>query len=217
MSNDKREMPSFIDGNKVENVRENRDKVMKKIGDIISGNSIKAKSKPVVFSFYTPPQEPERKIGDRWIDSNGYDWEQFNGYKVRLPKIDANDVKGYVMPHSCPKCHKPLKHQLDQKMWRIHELCFDCVQDFETDLRAKGLYKEYERQRIMANIRSYYKDVLNSLDDFINGLDATYVNEFGDVENWNHIDKNEARAMVLHDMALLKESFEKEFNENFEK
>jgi len=206
----------LLNEEKVENIRENRDRVMKKIGDIISGKAVKKKAKPVVFSMYVPPQEAKHTIGEKWTDADGYEWEQYDGYRMRLPRIDVEDMKGYRMPYACPRCQKPFNYHLDKKMWWIHRLCFDCVQDFETELRATGKYKEYERQKIMANMRAYYVDVMNGLSDYINSFDTTIIDGNGEIEKWDRADKALIKSMVLEDLSKFRESFKQNFNEQLE-
>ena len=50
------------------------------------------------------------------------------------------------MPIFCPSCKKPMKKHFDKDYYNIHKKCFDCVVEFEHDLRKAGLYEEYEKQ-----------------------------------------------------------------------
>lgn len=210
-------LPPGINPEAVNDIHKNRARVMKKIGDILSGNAVQKKAKPIFFSMYTAPQESKHEIGEMWVDADGNEWEQCDGYKMKVPRLDIEDIKKYRMPYDCPKCNKSFVHWLDKKMWYIHGVCNDCVQEFETELRATGKYKEYERQKIMANIRAFYLDVMNGLGDYINSFDATYVSSDGEVERWDKADKEMIKSMVLIDLTKLKESFEKEFGEPLEK
>lgn len=62
------------------------------------------------------------------------------------------------VPLWCPKCGHIMKKKLDTKMYWLHQMCFDCVVEFETRLRIEGKWEEYERNKIKENIRSYIKD-----------------------------------------------------------
>ena len=37
--------------------------------------------------FYQMNVMKERKVGDRWTDSDGVEWEQKNGYRSKITKI----------------------------------------------------------------------------------------------------------------------------------
>ncbi len=192
---------------------------MKQIEKVIGGGKIKPKGEKVFFSFYTPPEKAKREVGDKWVDEDGKEWEQRNGYSVSIPKIDREELEkaGVLMPRFCPKCGKPLTRGLDMKMWRLNGFCMDCTAEWETQMHIDGTYKEYERSRIMANIRAFYHDVMNGLEDYVNSMDATYVNEFGDVEKWDRVNKPMLKSMILNDLKLLAENFEKDFGEPLEK
>ena len=209
-------IPAGFDVGKIEDLKERREKTIKKINEIMKGSNIVKKTPSFVFSFYTPKKEEERKVGDRW-EEDGYEWEQRNGYKIRLPKIDREDIGGLDMPTFCPVCKtKRLKHWLDIKMWKVNGRCMDCTAAMENEMILNGTYKEYERQRIMANIRSFYYDVKTGLEDYINSLDATYVNAEGEIERWDKVNKPMIRSMILNDLRLLAESFAENFGEPLE-
>jgi hypothetical protein len=47
------------------------------------------------------------------------------------------------------------KKNLDEKMWNIHKICFDCVIDMEHQLRIEGKYDEYEKRKVKENLKSH--------------------------------------------------------------
>ena len=42
------------------------------------------------------------------------------------------------MPWFCPKCDKVMKKRLDDKMWFLHDHCFDCQLEIEHKMRLDG-------------------------------------------------------------------------------
>ena len=212
-------MPKGFNEEKIADLKEKKHKVMQQIDKVISGGKIKGKAKPIFFSLYTPPEKVDRKVGEKWIDEDGKEWEQRNGFAVSIPKIDRDELAkaGVFLPRACPKCNKPLMRELDKKMWRYNGFCMDCTAEWETQMHIDGTYKEYERNKIMANVRAFYHDVMDGLEDYVNSVDATYVNEFGDVEKWDKINKPMLKSMILSDLKLLAENFEKDFGEPLEK
>jgi hypothetical protein len=208
-------MPKGFDEEKIIDLKERKAKVMQQIDTVISGGKIKPKGSSMTFSFYTPPEKKKHEVGETWVDEDGKEWVQRNGYSISIPNIDHVDLEqgGYLMPTHCPKCGKALTRALDKKMWRFNRFCMDCTAEYETQLQIEGTYRDYERKRIMSNIRAFYNDVTDGLDDYVNSMDATYVNEFGDVEKWDRVNKPMLRSMILNDLKLLKEDFEKNFGE----
>lgn len=207
-------LPAHIDKDKVENLRENRQKTIEKINDMMKhGAGKKQSTEKMMFSFHVPEKEPDRKIGDKWFDKDGFEWEQREGYKIKLPKIDIENVR---MPLGCPGCGGGFSHWLDKKFWYIHGVCFNCVTKLENELREQGLYKEYEKKKIMANIRAFYRDAVNGMEDMIVSFDATYVDATGRIEKWTKPDRVVLRAIVQNDLNKLQESFQKEFGEPLE-
>jgi len=62
------------------------------------------------------------------------------------------------MPLWCPKCKHVMNKKLDNKMYWLHNMCFDCVIEMETQLRIAGKYEEYEKNKVKENIRSFIRD-----------------------------------------------------------
>ena len=52
-----------------------------------------------------------------------------------------------------------MKHHLAQKMYKIHKMCFDCVIDYEAELRKAGLYESYEKNMMQGSMKAFAKDI----------------------------------------------------------
>jgi hypothetical protein len=79
-------------------------------------------------------------------------------------RMDA--LKGARTPWFCPNCKKVMNKRLDDKMYRIHNQCFDCQVKFENKLRLDGKYTEWEEKKILNNQLSYIKDQIQSIEDW---------------------------------------------------
>ena len=66
----------------------------------------------------------------------------------------------------CPECNKVMKSHLDDKMYRLHNQCFDCQVRFENKLRIEGKYDEWEQKKVLNNQLSYIKDQIESIEDW---------------------------------------------------
>lgn len=164
---------------------------------------------------YIPESEKEkesRQVGDRWFDEDGNEWEQKNGYKVKLGKVWQQELHGYLK--SFPNCRQEtctctMPKRLDEKMRRIHGMCFDCVIDMEHQIRLQGRWDEYERQKVKENALAWLEEAerdKNLIAEEMSKLD--FANEFGDSEKWNvPFTKEEFLEKIENEF--------KEFRENF--
>jgi hypothetical protein len=121
--------------------------------------------------------------GDIW-EENGRTWTIKNGIRQNITKLDGAK-KAMQMPLKCPKCGGSMKHHLAQKMYKIHKMCFECVIDYEAQLRRAGLYEQYEKNMMQGSMKAFAKDIESWALEMINSSD-TFVTEQGDVEDWNN-------------------------------
>jgi hypothetical protein len=139
-------------------------------------------AKTVTQVGYTKAQI-EHKEGDVW-EENGKKWTIKNGIKQTVTRFD--ELKKVInLPIACPSCKKAMKNnRWNKKMWPIHGKCFDCVIDYETELKRLGKFEEYTRNLIAGGIKQYIKDLEDALIDFNNEVNDQFVTEQGDIETW---------------------------------
>jgi hypothetical protein len=79
-----------------------------------------------------------------------------------------------------------MKKHFDPMYYKIHKKCHDCVVKFETKLRVKGLWKEYEKSIINNDIDAFLKDYDKRSEEILNNHSNTtsYFTEHGDKETW---------------------------------
>jgi len=66
-----------------------------------------------------------RKIGDRWMDSDGNEWEQKEGDSIKLGKDWQQELHGYLTTiANCRKgtCSCNLPRRIDDKMRMSHDM-----------------------------------------------------------------------------------------------
>ena len=121
------------------------------------------------------------KEGDIW-EENGRSWTIKDGIRQNITKLDAAK-KALQIPLACPKCKGSMKHHLAQKMYKIHKMCFNCVIDYEAELRKAGLYASYEKNMMQGSIKAFARDVEQWV---LESLETTnsFVTEQGDLEDW---------------------------------
>lgn len=158
-----------------------------------------------------------RKVGDKWFDSDGNEWEQKNGYKVKLGKVWQQELHEYLTTfNNCPKetCTCSMPKRLDEKMRRIHGMCFDCVIDMEHKIRLEGKWDEYEKQKVKQNAIAWLTEAerdKNLIAEELSKLD--FANSFGDAEKW---DVPVTKEEMLEKIEKEFEEFRKNFIEKLE-
>ncbi len=135
-------------------------------------------------------KEEDRNVGDKWIDNNGVQWEQKDGYKVSSAKaLEAvmAAIKALKMPNTCPKCNNEMKdNQYNKKMWKVHKMCIDCVIDMEHEHKLNGTYEQYEKDLMRKNIEAWLIDAraeMSAIKELL--TKAEFVNSDGTVEKWD--------------------------------
>jgi len=101
------------------------------------------------------------EVGDTWEEMDSgtgitYIYEQRDGFRVK--KTKASDALQSIREEirAFPNCRKETctcigTHHLDQKMRKIHGMCFDCTIEMEHELRKEGKFEEYEQSKIREN------------------------------------------------------------------
>jgi hypothetical protein len=143
-----------------------------------------------------------RKVGERWTDSSGKEWEQKDYGPVAVTRV--SDIIREEMNEKCVCCKKEIRWgtRQDRKMYYRTKKCLDCVVEEETQLKIKGKYKLYETKKLLENELSYLNDIRQKLKeskDYLESEDSktlTWANSTGMVEEWS----NEARGELLENV-----------------
>jgi hypothetical protein len=161
--------------------------------------------------FVTEGQKFTKHVeGDIW-EEKGKLWTIKNGIKRTVNKMDEAR-KELITPMACPTCGRAMKHHLDEKMWAIHKLCFNCTIDMEHEIMKAGRWKEYEQAKMSANAESYLKDLIQYLEEEVKDVVSKgHVTEDGIVEKWKDVNsdrlqeiKNEVIDGVTKNVETLK-------------
>ena len=72
--------------------------------------------------------EEERKVGDKWTDSDGVEWEQHQGYRSKVSRISRG------IADNCSECEKYIVDKRDKIFYGKFGKCFPCQVDFEAKL-----------------------------------------------------------------------------------
>ena len=153
-----------------------------------------------------------RKIGDRWKDADGNEWEQKEGYSIKLGKEWQQELHTYLNSFpNCPKetCTCTLPKRMDDKMKKIHGMCFDCVIDMEHKIRLEGKWDEYEKQKMKENALAWLEEAerdKNLIAEELSKLE--FANSFGDSEKWDTgVTKEEILQKIEDEFQKFREDF----------
>jgi hypothetical protein len=182
------------------------------IKKLLHGEHSEQQRVTVGFIPDTEKQTESRNIGDRWFDADGNEWEQKEGYTVKLGKEWQQELQTYLK--SFPNCRKEtctcsMPKRLDEKMRRIHGMCFDCVIDMEHKIRLQGKWDEYEKMKIKENALAWLKEAEKDKDAIAEELSKLdFANEFGDSEKWT---VNISKEDLLKKIEAEFEEFKRDF------
>jgi hypothetical protein len=112
------------------------------------------------------PVEEVRKLGDKWTDSEGYEWEQKDGYKVKLSVMPSAGM----FNHQCKDCGKNCSPKTakpwDRDVWKADGRCYHCQIDFEASLKTKPIrWFAYRRLKDLQNMESLEKDMIQWVEE----------------------------------------------------
>jgi len=169
---------------------------------------------------YVPKEEPKvtRTVGEKWFDSDGNEWEQKEGYSVKLGKQWQQELHEYL--NTFPNCRKEvctcsMPKRLDEKMKAIHGMCFDCVVEMEHKIKLEKKWDEYEKEKLRQNALSWLKEAERDKNLIAEELSKVeFANSFGDSEKW---DTGVTKEQILQKIEEEFENFRRDFIEKLEK
>ena len=76
------------------------------------------------------PDNVEHKVGNKWIDSDGVQWEQRDGYRSKISKVNVG-----MFSKQCKDCEKPCTKSFDVDTYNRMGRCYGCQVHFEEELK----------------------------------------------------------------------------------
>jgi hypothetical protein len=137
---------------------------------------------------YEKETETKKEVGEKWVDGDGKEWEQKEGFKISSTQMD--DVRAYLQKLSTcssEKCETAKYSGADKKVIRKTGLCVTCLAKFETQLKLDGTYAFYEDYKITKNQLAYVRDMKSQLEEALGGVkqQIEMVNEYGSICKWD--------------------------------
>ena len=118
-----------------------------------------------IQSGYTPTDE-HREVGDKWTDSDGYEWEQKEGFRVKVSKLPAVGM----FNHQCKDCGKNCSPKMakpwDRDCFKADGRCYYCQLDYEVELKTKPIrWFAYRRLKDLQNMDALEKDMIQWVEE----------------------------------------------------
>ena len=136
---------------------------------------------------YEKKADKKREVGEKWVDSNGVEWEQKEGFKTNLTKMDeVREFLQKISKCSSSEC-KTIKYSTaDKKAIVKTTLCLDCLTKQENQLRVDGTWPFYEDYKITLNKLGYVRDLKAQYEEALLSIkqQVEMVNENGTISNW---------------------------------
>jgi hypothetical protein len=133
--------------------------------------------------------------GDIW-ESDGRTWTIKEGIKQNITKLDKAK-KAHTMPLFCPKCKKVMKNRYDKTYYNLHKICFNCVIDYEHELKKEGKWEEYQLGIKNNELDNRIKEFKLWVQEKLEESNNSFISEDGDMEKWvGKIDKDKVKQYV---------------------
>ena len=144
------------------------------------------------------PTDEVRQVGDKWTDSEGYEWEQKEGFRV---KSGGNMIARGMFNHQCKDCGKNCSPKTgkpwDRDTFKADGRCYHCQMNYELDLSFDKPIRwfAYRRLKDLRNMESIEKDMVQWIEEISkqreqNPFDETIANALANGEVEMSIKKN---------------------------
>lgn len=136
---------------------------------------------------YEKEGEKKREVGEIWTDSDGKTWEQKDGFKSSVNKMD--DVREYLKKlttcHS-EKCETGTYAYADKKMISRTGYCVACMRQLEQTLREDGTWPFYEDYKLTLNKLAFVREDKQRMEEALSGVKDHFetITEDGRLEKW---------------------------------
>ena len=161
---------------------------------------------------YEKEADKTREVGETWVDVDGKEWEQKEGYKITVSQMD--EVRQYLDKlNNCQfkDCDTIKYSNADKKIIRKTGMCVTCLRKFEQGLKNDGTYPFYEDYKITNNQLSYVTDLKAQFEEGLRAVSQTmeFINEDGTIQKWHYdIDIDKVKEDLQNDINGATEAIE---------
>lgn len=145
-------------------------------------------TKKSISTYAVKKDDTKRAVGERWTDANGVVWEQREGFRIQgVDRAERMaEIRQYLQGATvCPECNTKMTHRNDKKYYNIHKKCMECSVKMETQMRIDGTWKDYERKKVLENVKAWLRDAEVEMEIVKREIAKdSYVNSDGTLEKW---------------------------------
>ena len=136
-------------------------KNLQKVKDMLDGTY----GGKIQSGFIPEDVHANKKIGEKWTDSDGVEWEQKDGYRSKVSRM-ANVGLGDIC--SMEDCKKLIIKKWDKDTYKADGRCYHCQLNFELDLQYDKPIRwfAYRRLKDFKNMASIEKEMIQWVDEF---------------------------------------------------
>ena len=134
--------------------------------------------------------EQKRKIGERWTDSDGKEWEQKNGYIASIKK-----TPNVGLGDNCSDCKSLIIKPWDKDFFKWNGRCYYCQIEFEAELKATGKFDEWKEKQDKRIKEQYIEEFEKENKEFIKELEKMK-------KDGNPFDMKVANAMANENVSM---------------
>tara|TARA_S200000501_G_C20493423_1_gene599276 strand:- start:48 stop:551 length:504 start_codon:yes stop_codon:yes gene_type:complete len=163
-------------------------KNLQKVQDMLDGKG----TGKIQVGQYTGDDE-RREIGDKWIDSDGNEWEQKEGYRTK----NTREGQHHSWDKKCSGCKKLIVKKWDKDTHKADGRCYHCQLNYELDLKFDSWLRwfAYRRLKDFKNMKAIEKEMEQWVDEFEkikeeNPFDMKVANALANAEVEMSIHKN---------------------------
>ena len=112
--------------------------------------------------------EETRKVGDKWTDSDGVEWEQKEGFKVKLSNTPAVGMFNHQCKDCGKNCSPKMSKPWDRDCFKADGRCYHCQTNYELDLKFDKPIRlfAYRRLKDLQNMESLEKEMEQWVEEF---------------------------------------------------
>ena len=146
-------------------------KNLQKVQDMLDGNNT---GKLQVGMHISDNVHEGRKVGDKWTDSDGVEWEQMNGYRSKVSRMPDRGIAD-----QCKDCDMYITKPWDKELFRSNQRCYYCQIEFEAVLKSTGKYDAWIKEKNEQWVKDFEKDnkqLVEEIEKLENPFDKSVVN-----------------------------------------
>ena len=162
-------------------------KNLQRVQDMVDGNY-----KNKVQVGYGDQEIEQHEVGDKWTDSDGVEWLQKKGYKMKI-----SNTPGRGIAEQCNTCESFIFKSWDKDTYKADGRCYHCQLNYELDLKFDSWLRwfAYRRLKDFKNMKAIEKEMEQWVDEFEkikeeNPFDMKVANALANAEVEMSIHKN---------------------------